>query len=32
MRGLNEKTVPRMFEEEDGVLLWGTPESRRKRG
>jgi len=32
MWGLREKTVPRMFEEEDGVLQWGTPEIRRKRG
>jgi hypothetical protein len=30
--GLSEKTVRRMFEEEDGVLQWGTPETRRKRG
>jgi AraC-like DNA-binding protein len=32
MWGLSEKTVRRMFEEEDGVLQWGTPETRRKRG
>src|ERR1035437_4630258 len=29
---LSEKTVQRMFEDEDGVLQWGTPETRRKRG
>jgi AraC-like DNA-binding protein len=29
---LSEKTVRRMFEDEDGVLQWGTPETRRKRG
>jgi hypothetical protein len=32
MWGLSEKTVRRMFEEEDGVLQWGNPETRRKRG
>jgi hypothetical protein len=32
MWALSEKTVRRMFEEEDGVLQWGTPETRRKRG
>jgi len=32
MWGLSEKTVRRMFEEEDGVLKWGAPETRRKRG
>ena len=32
MWGLSEKTVRRMFEEEDGVLQWSTPETRRKRG
>jgi MarR-like DNA-binding transcriptional regulator SgrR of sgrS sRNA len=31
MWALSEKTVRRMFEEEDGVLQWGTPETRRKR-
>jgi hypothetical protein len=29
---LSEKTIRRMFEEEEGVLLWGSPETRRKRG
>lgn len=29
---LSEKTVRRMFEDEDGVLKWGIPETRRKRG
>ena len=29
---LSEKTVRRMFEDEDGVLQWGTPETRRKCG
>ena len=32
MWGLSEKTVRRIFEEEDGVLQWGNPETRRKRG
>lgn len=32
MWGLSEKTVRRMFEEEDGVLQWGNQETRRKRG
>ena len=32
MWALSEKTVRRMFEEEDGVLRWGNPETRRKRG
>jgi transcriptional regulator GlxA family with amidase domain len=31
MWALSEKTVRRMFEDEDGVLHWGTPETRRKR-
>jgi hypothetical protein len=29
---LSEKTVRRMFEDEDGVLHWGTVETRYKRG
>jgi AraC-like DNA-binding protein len=32
MWALSEKTVRRMFEDEEGVLQWGTPETRRKRG
>ena len=32
MWALSEKTVRRMFEEEDGVLQWGTPKTRLKRG
>jgi len=32
MWALSENTVRRMFEEEDGVLHWGTPETRHKRG
>jgi hypothetical protein len=32
MWALSEKTVRRMFEGEDGVLQWGSPETRRKRG
>ena len=32
MWALSEKTVRRMFEDEDGVLNWGSPETRRKRG
>jgi hypothetical protein len=32
MWALSENTVRRMFEDEDGVLHWGTPETRRKRG
>lgn len=32
MWALSEKTVRRMFENEDGVLQWGSPETRRKRG
>jgi AraC-like DNA-binding protein len=32
MWALSEKTVRRMFEDEDGVLNWGAPETRRKRG
>jgi hypothetical protein len=30
--GLSEKIIRRMFEDEDGVLKWGSPETRRKRG
>jgi hypothetical protein len=30
--GLSEKTIRRMFEDEEGVLQWGSPETRRKRG
>jgi AraC-like DNA-binding protein len=30
--GLSEKTIRRMFENEAGVLQWGSPETRRKRG
>ena len=29
--GLSEKTVRRICEDEDGVLKWGIPETRRKR-
>jgi hypothetical protein len=29
---LSEKTIRRMFDEEPGVLQWGSPETRRKRG
>jgi len=29
---LSGKTVRRMFEIEEGVLQWGSPETRRKRG
>ena len=29
---LSEKTARRMFENEEGVLQWGSPETRRKRG
>jgi hypothetical protein len=32
MWALSEKTIRRMFEEEPGVLQWGSPETRRKRG
>ena len=32
MWALSEKTVRRMFGDEDGVLNWGAPETRRKRG
>jgi hypothetical protein len=32
MWALSEKTVRRMFEDEEGVLQWGSPETRRKRG
>ena len=30
--GLSEKTIRRMFEDEEGVLQWGSPETRYKRG
>ena len=30
--GLSEKIIRRMFEDEEGVLKWGSPETRRKRG
>lgn len=30
--GLSERTIRRMFENEEGVLQWGSPETRRKRG
>ena len=29
---LSEKIIRRMFEDEEGVLKWGSPETRRKRG
>ena len=29
---LSQKTVRRIFEREPGVILWGTGESRHKRG
>jgi transcriptional antiterminator len=32
MWGLSEKTVRRMFEDEDGVLQWGVSEQRHRRG
>ena len=32
MWALSEKTVRRMFGDEDGVLNWGAPETSRKRG
>jgi hypothetical protein len=32
MWALSAKTIRRMFEKEDGVLHWGNPETRRKRG
>jgi len=32
MWSLSEKTVRRMFEDEEGVLQWGSSETRRKRG
>ena len=32
MWSLSEKTVRRMFEDEEGVLQWGSQETRRKRG
>jgi len=32
MWALSEKTVRRMFGDEEGVLNWGAPETRRKRG
>ncbi|MGA2005560.1 MAG: hypothetical protein ABSG70_19430 [Terriglobales bacterium] len=28
---LSEKTIRHMFEDEDGVINWGAPETRRKR-
>jgi len=30
--GLSERTIRRMFENEPGVLCWGSSESRNKRG
>jgi len=30
--GLSERTIRRMFENEPGVLCWGSSESRFKRG
>lgn len=30
--GLSERTIRRMFENEAGVLCWGSAESRFKRG
>jgi transcriptional antiterminator len=30
--GVSEKTVRRFFDEEDGVLRWGSNETTRKRG
>lgn len=30
--GLSERTIRRMFENEAGVLCWGSSESRYKRG
>jgi MarR-like DNA-binding transcriptional regulator SgrR of sgrS sRNA len=30
--GLSEKIIRRMFEDEEGVLKWGSTETRRKRG
>jgi transcriptional regulator GlxA family with amidase domain len=30
--GLSDRTVRRMFENEPGVLCWGSSESRHKRG
>lgn len=30
--GLSEKIIRRMFEDEEGVLKWGSQETRRKRG
>lgn len=30
--GVSEKTVRRLFDEEDGVLRWGSDETLRKRG
>ena len=29
---LSQRTVRRMFENEPGVIAWGCPETRRKRG
>ena len=30
--GVSEKTVRRLFDDEDGVLRWGSDETVRKRG
>ena len=30
--GLSEKTIWRMFEDEEAVLQWASPETRHKRG
>lgn len=30
--GVSEKTVRRLFDDEDGVLRWGSDETARKRG
>jgi transcriptional regulator GlxA family with amidase domain len=32
MWSLSERTIRRMFSEEDGIVNWKHPESRRKRG
>jgi transcriptional regulator GlxA family with amidase domain len=32
MWALSEKTIRRMFEDEIGILQWGAPETRSKRG
>ena len=29
---LSQRTVRRIFENEPGVIVWGCPETRRKRG